>query len=124
MLPTSPFFATGFGATAGLAAAFAFGLLFAVAAVALTGFFAAGLAAALGFETALVGALFATFFAGADFGFTVAAFLAGLLAAAFTGLAGFFGAAEARVVALALSLDAEFFTVFLLVAMDRSTLGS
>ena len=32
---------------------------------------------------------------------------------------------EARVaVALALSLDAEFFTVFLLVAMDRSTLGS
>jgi hypothetical protein len=25
---------------------------------------------------------------------------------------------------LALSLDAEFFTVFLLVAMDRSTLGS
>jgi hypothetical protein len=40
-------------------------------------------------------------------------------------LAGFFGAAEARVaVALALSLDAEFFTVFLLVAMDRSTLGS
>lgn len=124
MLPTSPFFATGFGATAGLAAAFAFGLLFAVAAVALTGFFAAGLAAALGFETALVGALFAGFFAGADFGFTVAAFLAGLLAAAFTGLAGFFGAAEARVAALALSLDAEFFTVFLLVAMDRSTLGS
>jgi hypothetical protein len=83
------------------------------------------LAAALGFETALVGALFAGFLVAADFGFTVAAFLAGLLAAALTGLAGFFGAAEARVaVALALSLDAEFFTVFLLVAMDRSTLGS
>jgi hypothetical protein len=108
-----------------LAAAFAFGLLFAVAAVALTGFFATGLAVALGFETALVGALFAGFLVAADFGLTVAAFLAGLLAAALTGLAGFFGAAEARVaVALALSLDAEFFTVFLLVAMDRSTLGS
>jgi hypothetical protein len=125
LLPTSPFFATGFGATGGFTGALAFGLLFAVAAVAFTGFFAAGLAAALGFETALVGALFAGFLVAADFGFTVAAFLAGLLAAALTGLEDFFGAAEARVaVALALSLDAEFFTVFLLVAMDRSTLGS
>lgn len=125
LLPTSPFLVSGFGATTGLAAAFAFGLLFAEAAVALTGFFAAGFAAALGFETALVGALFAGFLAEADFGLTVAAFLAGLLAAALTGLACFFGAAEARVAAaLALSLVAEFFTVFLLVAMDRSTLGS
>jgi hypothetical protein len=125
LLPTSPFLATGFSATAGLAVVFAFGLVLTAAAVALTGFFAAGFAATLGFETALVGALFAGFFAAADFGLTVAAFLAGLLAAALTGLAGFFVAAEVRVVAaLALSLVAEFFTVFLLVAMDRSTLGS
>lgn len=125
MLTTSPFFATGFGATTGLAAAFTFDLLFAAAAVALTGFFAAGFEAALVFETALVATLFAGFLAATGFGLTVAAFLAGLLAAAFTGLAGFLVAAEARVaVALAFSLVVEFFTVFLLVAMDRSTLGS
>lgn len=125
MLPTSVFFAAGFGAATVLGATFALVLLLAGAGVAFTGFFAAGLAAALDFETALAGALFTGFLAAAALGFTVEAFLAGLLAAALTDLAGFFVAAEARVaVALALSLVAEFFTVFLLVAMDRSTLGS
>jgi len=124
LLLTAGFFSAGFDETAALV--FAFALLATVGAVALTGFLATGLAAALDFEPDLATALLAGFLVAAAFGLTTTDFLAGLLAAALTGLAGFLLAAEAaRVLAtLALSLVAEFFTVFLLVAMDRSTLGS
>ena len=126
LLLTAAFFSTGFDETTVLALGLPLALLLVVGAVALTGFLATGLAAEFDFAPDLATALLAGFLAAAAFGLTTTDFLAGLLAAALTGLAGFLLAAEAaRVLAtLALSLVADFFTVFLLVAMDRSTLGS
>ncbi|MBM3365671.1 MAG: hypothetical protein FJY48_08180 [Betaproteobacteria bacterium] len=122
---TAPFLAGAFDAATGLAGALALGLL-AAGLAAFTGFLAAALAAAAGFALALVGALLAGLLFAADLGLTVADFLAGVLAAALTDFAGFLAAAAAprALATLVLSLVAEFFTVFLLVAMDRSTLGS
>jgi hypothetical protein len=132
---TETFLAGAFGATAGLATALPFAALLPGAAAPLTGFFGACLAAVPAFETALTVALFATFFATGVFDLAAVAlvdlvatgfFVAGL-AAGFTGFAGFFPlAADERAGAdlAGLAFVAEFLMVFLVVAMDRSTIGS
>jgi hypothetical protein len=78
--------------------------------------------------------LFATFLTAGAFGFAAVAFVvlvaATFFAPAFTDAAGFFAlAADERAGAglaalTGLALVAEFLTVFLVVAMDRSTIGS